>query len=218
MRGDVETPEPRRHPARMGYNPIHRDNMPGSGGDVTLLLAQLREGNQQAADQLVPLVYDELRRIAGAYIGRERLGHTLQATALVHEAYMRLAGGQPVDWQNRAHFYAIAANTMRQVLLDYARRRHAGKRGGADARKVDLDAELLIGSDTLDDVIVIDEVLERLARIDPRQSRLIELRFFAGLSVEESAEVMGVSTVTIKREWRSAKAWLHREMTTAKSG
>lgn len=191
--------------------------MPGSGGDVTLLLAQLRDGNQEAANELVPLVYAELRRIAGAYMQRERLGHTLQATALVHEAYMRLAGGQQMEWQNRAHFYALAANTMRQVLLDYARRRHADKRGGADARKVDIDAELLVGSNTLDDVIVIDEVLQRLAKIDPRQSRLIELRFFAGLTMDEAAEVMGVSTVTIKREWRSAKAWLHREMTTAKS-
>ena len=192
--------------------------MPGSGGDVTLLLAQLREGNQEAANQLVPLVYDELRRIAGSYMQRERVGHTLQATALVHEAYVRLAGGQPVEWQNRAHFYAIAAHTMRQVLLDYARRRHADKRGGSEARKVDVDAELLIAEDSLDEVMAIDELLQRLAKIDPRQSRLIELRFFAGLNVEETAEVMGVSPITVKREWRSAKAWLHREMANAKSG
>ena len=186
--------------------------MPGSGGAVTLLLTQLREGNQEAANELVPLVYGELRRMAAAYMQRERPGRTMQATELVHEAYMRLVGGESPPWQNRAHFFAIAAHTMRQVLLDYARRRHAAKRGGSNARKVDIDAELLIAGNTLDNVIAIDEVLDRLAKIDPRQSRMIELRFFGGLSVEEIAEVMGLSAVTVKREWRSAKAWLHREM------
>ena len=190
--------------------------MTGSGGDVTRLLAQLRDGHQEAADQLVPLVYDELRRMATAYMQRERPGHTLQATALVHEAYVRLVGEAPP--QNRAHFFAIAANTMRRILLDYARRHHAGKRGGAGARKVDLDADLLVGRDTLEDVIAIDEALERLARIDTRQSRLVELRFFAGLDVEEAAEVMGISATTMKREWRSAKAWLQRELAAAKPG
>jgi RNA polymerase sigma factor (TIGR02999 family) len=183
-------------------------------GDVTRLLAQLRGGNQEAADQLVPLVYNELRRMAGAYMQRERPGHTLQATALVHEAYMRLVGQEKA--QNRAHFFAIAAHTMRQVLLDYARRRHADKRGGAGARKVDLDAELFVAAEALEDVLAIDEALGRLEQIDPRQSRLVELRFFAGLDVEEAAEVMGVSPTTIKREWRSAKAWLQRELSAAK--
>lgn len=190
--------------------------MPESG-EVTVLLAQLRDGNREAADRLVPLIYRELRRMAGAYMRRERPGHTLQATGLVHEAYMRLAGGEGAQWQNRAHFFAIAAHTMRQVLLDYARKRGAGKRGGTGARKVDLDAELLVSENTLEDVIVIDEALERLAQIDERQSRLIELRFFAGLSVEEAAEVMGLSAITIKREWRSAKAWLLRELSSAQS-
>lgn len=190
--------------------------MPDTGGDVTRLLEQLRAGSQDVAEQLVPLVYNELRRIAGAQMRREQPGHTLQATALVHEAYMRLAGDVPA--QNRAHFFAIAAHTMRQILLDYARRRHAGKRGGAGARKVDLDAELLVGGDTLEDVIAIDEALERLAQIDPRQSRLVELRFFAGLDVEEAAEVMGISATTMKREWRSAKAWLQKELAAAKPG
>ena len=185
-------------------------------GDVTRLLAQLRGGNQEAADQLVPLVYNELRRMAGAYMQRERPGHTLQATALVHEAYMRLVVREPA--QNRAHFFAIAAHTMRQVLLDYARRRDAGKRGGAGARRVDLDGELPIAAEALDDVLAIDEVLKRLEQIDPRQSRLVELRFFAGLDVEEAAEVMGVSPTTIKREWRSAKAWLRRELAAANPG
>jgi RNA polymerase sigma factor (TIGR02999 family) len=186
--------------------------MPASGDNVTLLLARLRDGNQDAANQLIPLVYAELRRMAGAYMQRERPGQTLQATALVHEAYMRLVDGQPGPWQNRAHFFAIAAHTMRQVLVDQARRRHAGKRGGASARKIAIDVDLLIAPDRLEDVLAIDEALERLAAIDPRQSRLIELRFFVGLNVEEVAEVMGISPVTVKREWRSAKAWLHREL------
>jgi RNA polymerase sigma factor (TIGR02999 family) len=186
--------------------------MPASGDNVTLLLARLRDGNQDAANQLIPLVYAELRRMAGAYMQRERPGQTLQATALVHEAYMRLVDGQPGPWQNRAHFFAIAAHAMRQVLVDHARRRHAGKRGGASAREVAIDVDLLIAPDRLEDVLAIDEALERLAAIDPRQSRLIELRFFVGLNVEEVAEVMGISPVTVKREWRSAKAWLHREL------
>jgi RNA polymerase sigma factor (TIGR02999 family) len=186
--------------------------MSGAAGNVTILLTQLREGNQEAADQLIPLIYCEFRRMAGGYMQRERPGHTLQATALVNEAYLRLVGGQAAQWQNRAHFFAMAAHTMREVLLDYARRHHAGKRGGGDARKVEIDDELLIAADKLEDVLAIDELLERLAQIDPRQSRLVELRFFAGMNVEETAEVMGVSPKTIKREWRSAKAWLHREL------
>ncbi len=187
--------------------------MSAPDGQVTLLLAALREGNQEAANRLVPLIYSELRRMAASYMRRERSGHTLQATALVNEVYMRLAGGQPAPWQNRAHFFGVAAHAMRQVLLDYARSHAAGKRGGKDARKVDIDGEQLRGiSPKIENVIAIDEALERLGQIDPRQSRLIELRFFAGLSVEEAAEVMGVSEATIKREWRSAKAWLHREL------
>jgi RNA polymerase sigma factor (TIGR02999 family) len=186
--------------------------MPAPGDNVTLLLARLRDGNRDAGDQLIPLIYAELRRMAGAYMRRERPGQTLQATALVHEAYMRLVDGQQEPWQNRAHFFAIAAHSMRQVLVDHARRRHADKRGGASARKVAFDVDLLIAPDRLEDVIAIDEALERLAAIDPRQSRLVELRFFVGLDVEEAAEVMGISPATIKREWRSAKAWLHREL------
>ena len=187
-------------------------------GQVTLLLTELREGNQEAANRLMPLIYSELRRMAGSYMQRERPAHTLQATALVNEVYMRLAGGASVPWQSRAHFFGIAARAMREVLLDYARSHIAGKRGGKDAQKVDIDAEQLRGlSPKIENVIAIDEVLQRLERIDPRQSRLIELRFFAGLSVEEAAEVMGVSPVTIKREWRLAKAWLHRELETVRS-
>jgi RNA polymerase sigma factor (TIGR02999 family) len=190
--------------------------MPEPHGEVTLLLTEIRRGDEGAADRLVPLIYNELRRMAGSYMQRERAGHTLQATALVNEVYMRLAGGEPGPWQNRAHFFAIAAHSMREVLLDYARRQHAGKRGGKDAQRVEIDPELRGISPKIENVIAIDEALEHLARIDPRQSRLIELRFFAGLSAEEAAEVMGLSTVTIKREWRSAKAWLHRELSAVR--
>jgi RNA polymerase sigma-70 factor (ECF subfamily) len=190
--------------------------MPETDGDVTLLLTELREGNEEAASRLMPHIYSELRRMAGSYMQRERPGHTLQATALVNEVYMRLVGGEPVPWQNRAHFFAIAAHAMREVLLDYARRRHAAKRGGKDAQKVEVD-ELRGVSPNIENLIAIDEALERLERIDPRQGRLIELRFFAGLSVEEAAEVMDVSPATIKREWRSAKAWLHRELATVRT-
>lgn len=190
--------------------------MSDSGG-VTDWLTELREGNQEGANRLMPLIYSELHRMAASYMRRERPGHTLQATALVNEVYLRLAGGESIPWQNRAHFLAIAAHAMREVLLDYARHHSAGKRGGKDAQKVEIDAELLGTSPKIENVIAIDEALQRLARTDPRQCRLIELRFFAGLNVEEAAEVMDVSPATIKREWRSAKAWLHRELATIKS-
>jgi RNA polymerase sigma factor (TIGR02999 family) len=186
--------------------------MPDEGGNVTALLGQLRAGRTDVAGQLVPLIYDELRRIAGAQMRRERAGHTLQATAVVHEAYMRLAGDQEIQWQNRTHFFAIAARVMRQVLLDYARQRHAEKRGGEAARRVEIDAELLVGPNRIEDIVAMDEVLTRLSELDQLQGRIVELRFFAGLSVEETAEVMGISDSTVKREWRSAKAWLHREL------
>lgn len=186
--------------------------MPEADGNITLLLGELRAGNQGVADQLVPLIYQELRRIAGAQMRRERMGHTLQATAIVHEAYMRLVGEEDIQWQNRAHFFAIAARTMRRVLLDYARQKRADKRGGEGIRRVSLDAELLISSDRLDEVVALDEVLQRLSDMDAQQGRIVELRFFAGLNVEETAEVMGTSPSTVKREWRLAKAWLDREL------
>ena len=191
--------------------------MPDARADVTALLGQLRAGKQDVADHLIPLIYDELRRIAGAQMRRERAGHTLQATALVHEAYMRLAGEQEIQWQNRAHFFAIAARAMRQVLLDYARQRLAGKRGGEGAQKVEIDVELLLGANRIEEIVALDEVVTRLSELDPQQGRLVELRFFAGLNVEETAEVMGISESTVKREWRLAKAWLHRALATAES-
>jgi RNA polymerase sigma-70 factor (ECF subfamily) len=141
--------------------------MPAPGGNVTLLLTELREGNQEAADQLMPLIYGELRRMAGSYMQRERAGHTLQATALVNEVYMRLVGGDPTPWQNRAHFFGVAAHAMREVLLDHARRHIAAKRGGKDAHKVGIDVELRGVLPKIENVIAIDEALERLAQIDP---------------------------------------------------
>ncbi len=191
--------------------------MPDASGDVTALLGQLPADNQDVAGQLVPLIYDELRRIAGAQMRRERASHTLQATAVVHEAYLRLAGEREIQWQSRAHFFAIAARAMRQVLLDYARQRHAGKRGGEGAQKVEIDVDLPAGANRIEDIVAIDEVVTRLSELDQQQGRIVELRFYAGLSVEETAEAMGISESTVKREWRLAKAWLHRELAAAAS-
>ena len=184
------------------------------GGEVTSLLEKVRQGNEEAANRLIPIVYDELRRMAGAYMHRERQDHSLQATELVHEAYMRLVGPTPAQPQNRAHFFAIAAHSMRQVLMDHARKRGAGKRG-SNGQRVELEDKLVVSDENLEDVIAIDEALEKLALIDPNQCRLIELRFFGGLSVEECAEVMGFSESTVKREWRSAKALLHSMLSGA---
>ena len=184
-------------------------------GDVTQLLRRLNGGNSQAANELVPLIYNELRQLAAACMRREQAGHTLQATALVHEAYLRLMGQRNVQWNDRAHFFAVAATLMRRVLLDYARKRHTAKRGGAP-RKATLEEGLLIAEEHLEDVLALDQCLTRLAAIDPQQARLVELRFFAGLDVEETAAVMGISTATVKREWSSAKAWLNREITGRK--
>jgi RNA polymerase sigma factor (TIGR02999 family) len=191
--------------------------VPDAVSDVTALLVKLRAGNRDVAGQLVPLIYDELRRIAGAQMRRERAGHTLQATAVVHEAYVRLAGEREIQWQNRAHFFAIAARAMRQVLLDYARQRHAGKRGGEGAQKVEIDVGLLAGENRIEDIVALDQVVTRLSELDRQQGRIVELRFYAGLSVEETAEAMGISESTVKREWRLAKAWLHRELAAAAS-
>jgi len=181
---------------------------------VTELLFQLAGGNRAAVDELTPLVYRELKRIAGAQLGRERVGHTLQATALVHEAYLRLVDQREVNWQNRAHFFGVAAQIMRRILTDYARSRQRLKRGG-DVHKTSLDEALVVAEDRTSDLVQIDEALTRLEKLDGRQARVVELRFFAGLSVEETAEAMGISTPTVKREWAMAKAWLHRELSAA---
>jgi RNA polymerase sigma-70 factor, ECF subfamily len=183
----------------------------GSGpGEVTRLLAELRAGEAGADERLISLVYPDLHRLASACMRREQPGHTLQTTAVVHEAYLRLVGAEAC-WEDRAHFFGVAARIMRQVLVDHARRRIATKRGNA-RRRVALNEVLLISEQHPDDVLALDRALEKLARIDPRQGRLVELRFFAGLSVDEAARCLQISTPTVKREWRSARAWLRREM------
>jgi len=171
-----------------------------------------REGDREALESLMPLVYDELRRLAHHYLQRERSDHTLQSTALVHEAYLRLAGPSAPQWQNRAHFFGIAARVMRQILVEYARAHSAAKRGGASACKVTLDEALEIQQKTDVDVIALDGALDRLSEMDPQQSRIVELRFFTGLTIEDTSEVMGISPATVKRDWTSARAWLHREI------
>lgn len=189
-----------------------------SSNPVTELLVRWRDGDAQALDSLMPLVYAELRRLAHYYLQRERSDHTLQSTALVHEAYLRLAGKSPPQWQNRAHFFGIAAHIMRQILVEYARAHGAAKRGGASACKVTLDDALEIQEKTDVDVIALDGALDRLSELDPQQSRIVELRFFAGLTIEDTSEVMGISAATVKRDWTSARAWLHREIARSELG
>jgi len=179
---------------------------------VTRLLLQWGEGDERALEALMPLVYDELRRLAQRYVQQERLGHTLQSTALVHEAYLRLVD-QNVSWRNRNHFFGIAAQMMRRILVDHARNRAAVKRGDG-AWKVTLDEGLLAPEERDLDLVALDEVLSSLAKIDEQQSRIVELRFFAGLSIEDTAEVLKISAATVKRDWAMAKAWLYREMRT----
>jgi RNA polymerase sigma-70 factor (ECF subfamily) len=180
-------------------------------GDVTRLLAALNTGDPDARPALVSLVYSELRKLASRYLRHERANLTLQPTALVHEAYLRLAEQHGVRWQNRAHFFGVAAQAMRRILVDHARAHQASKRGGGRA-PVPLD-EVEIGTPQRpEDVALLDEALTRLEKLDPQQGRIVELRFFAGLTVEETGEVLGVSATTVKREWSLARAWLHREM------
>src|ERR1700691_5488419 len=180
-------------------------------GEVTRLLGEIGRGQKDAMNQLLPLVYDELHRLARSYFRRERGEHTLQPTALVHEAYLRLVD-QHAPMESRSHFLAVAATQMRRVLLDYARKHRAARRGGDD-QKVLLEDTMAICEQRPVDMILLDSALGRLAALDSRQAQLVELRFFAGLSVEETAEVMGVSPATIKRSWSSARAFLHREIT-----
>jgi RNA polymerase sigma-70 factor, ECF subfamily len=167
--------------------------------------------DRQSVDTLLPIVYQELRRLAANYLRRERPGQTLQPTALVHEAYLRLMKDKPNRWKNRAHFCAIAAHSMRQILIERARARGALKRGGAQPR-VTLDEALVAGGERAFDLVALDEALERLAAIDPEQARLVELRFFGGLTVEETADAMAISPATVKRHWTVARAWLAREL------
>jgi len=187
---------------------------PQSAGDLTELLLAWRHGDADALTRLTPLVYDELHRLAGVYMARERGGHPLQATALVNEAYLRLTDSSRVRWQNRAHFLAVAAQLMRRVLVDFARDRQSRKRGGG-WQQVTLDEGLILGGEPNVDLIALDEALQRLGALDPRKVQVVEMRFFGGLSLEETAEALGVSADTIGRDWNAAKAWLLRELTCA---
>lgn len=183
----------------------------GPSNQVTELLVRWRGGDKEALDSLMPLVYGELRRIAQHYLNNERSGHTLQSTALVHEAYVRLAHQDLPQWQNRAHFFAVAAQLMRQILVDYARSHRASKRGG-DVYKLALDdAEEQPQAADLD-IVALDDALKTLALMDAQQSKVVELKFFGGLSIEDTAEVLGISPSTVKRDWVTARAWLYREL------
>jgi len=184
---------------------------PESAERVSVLLHDWGQGNQNAHEELIPLVYAELRRIARHYLWRERPDHTLQSGALVNEAYLRLLHEKPPQWQNRAHFFGVAAQLMRRILVDHARSRLAAKRG-AGAPRLALNPEIALPQIREIDLVALDDALTRLAALDPQQSRLIELRFFGGLSIEETAVVLGISPATVKREWATARAWLQREM------
>jgi RNA polymerase sigma factor (TIGR02999 family) len=179
--------------------------------DVTALLNELRRGNTEAGNRLIPLVYQELRRIAAIHLRRESPQHSLQPTALVHEAYLRLVNLKEIDWQSRSHFFAISATVMRRILVDHARARGAAKRGEGWSL-VDVDEAVVPSPARPAEVLALDEALNRLAVLDPRQSKIVELRFFAGMSEEETGEVLGISARTVKRDWRVAKAWLYEEL------
>ena len=179
--------------------------------DVTLLLKAWSDGEESALDKLTPLVYAELHRLARRYMAGEHQQHSLQATALLNEAYMRLIDWKDVRWQNRAHFFAVSAQMMRRILVDHARSRRNQKRGG-DACRVTFDEALVFSKEKNPDLLALDAALERLAQLDARKSKVVELRFFGGLSVEEAAEVLKVSPFTVHRDWRLAKSWLHREL------
>jgi RNA polymerase sigma factor (TIGR02999 family) len=183
-----------------------------SPDDVTNLLLKWTQGDEAALEQLMPLVYEELRRMARQCLRRERAGHTMQTTTLIHEAYLRLVDASRVPWQDRGHFFAIAARLMRRVLVDDARKRNYQKRG-AELTRISLDEAMVLAPERDADVIALDEALDRLTQFAPRKCEVVELRFFAGLSIEETAAALRVSTDTVKREWRTAKLWLLHELT-----
>ncbi len=195
-----------------GTAPVKSTNAAIAGGDdVTQLLTLWRKGDEQALARLIPVVYQELRSRAAAYMEREASGHTLQATALVHEAYLRLAGQKDHHWENRIHFFATAASIMRNLLVDYARARRRNKRGGG-CDHLPLDEVPTLAASDLEHVLAVDEALTRLSQLDARAARIVELRHFVGLTVPEAAEVIGVSEKTVKRDWEFAKAWLQAEL------
>ncbi len=181
-----------------------------AASEVAKLLLAWSGGDQRAFEKLAPIVYDELRRLAHRYMRRERLGHSLQSTALLHEAYIRLVDYQRMDWQGRAHFFSVAAQAMRRILVEHARRKNQ-KRGGG-VQRISLDDAAEVGTGRSRDLVALDEAMNALARVDARKSKVVEMRFFGGLSVEETAEVLKVSAITVKRDWSSAKLWLYREL------
>jgi RNA polymerase sigma factor (TIGR02999 family) len=179
---------------------------------ITQLLAKWSTGDQSALEELMPLVYNELRRLASAYLRRERAGHTLQPTALVNEAYLKLVDQKNARWQNRAQFYGIAAQLMRRILVDHARLKYAEKRGGAEQQRLSItSAEILATKPDLD-LLALNEALDELTAMDPQQGRIVELKFFGGLSIEETAEVLGIGHATVERDWKMARAWLRRKL------
>jgi RNA polymerase sigma factor (TIGR02999 family) len=180
-------------------------------GEVTELLRRMRAGQKEAASKLLPLVYNDLRRLAAARLRRERRSHTLQPTALVHEVFLRLVGGHNVDWRNRAHFFAVAAGIIRHILVDHARDSKSLKRGGS-LQRVELDEAFQYAEERSSELVALDEALDRLAEFSPRQSQMVEMRFFGGLNEEEIASVQGISARTVKRDWRIARAWLHTHL------
>lgn len=184
-----------------------------SSHEVTQLLLAWSNGDESALDKLAPLVHNELHRIASRYIHQERPGHILQTTALIHEAYIQLISQKTRRWENRSHFYGVAAKAMRRILVNYARSQNRFKRGG-EARKVSLDEAAIVTAQPSTDLIALDEALKALEQINPRQSTIVELRFFGGLSIEEAAEVLKLSTATVRGDWTIAKAWLHREISS----
>ena len=185
---------------------------PSTSHEISQLLAEWSDGNQAALDQLYPLVYDELRRLAHRYLRRERKGHTLQTTALINEAYLRLVDQRHVRWENRSHFFGIAAKMMRRILVDHARRYEYAKRGGG-AVKISLDEVAVVAKERARELLLLDEAIASLAKIDARRSHVVELRFFAGLSNEEIGEVLNISGNTVMRDWNLARAWLYKELT-----
>jgi RNA polymerase sigma factor (TIGR02999 family) len=190
--------------------------MTASPHEISHLLARYSNGDQGALDQLMPLVYGRLHEMAKRYMRAQPIGHTLQTTALIHEVYLKLVGQEEKGWQNRAHFFGVAAHAMRHILVDYARARHAAKRGG-EAHEVSFDEAAVVTTERAAEVVALDDALHGLANLNPRQTRVVELRYFGGLSVKETAEVLGVSTETVKRDWRMAKVWLLRELQRSKA-
>ena len=180
---------------------------------ITKMLREWSDGRREALDELLPLVYDELHRQAARYLRRERQDHTLQTTALIHEAYLKLIDQRSTNWESRTHFFAIAAQAMRRILVDYARKKNSGKRGGADSDLSLDEAAHVATNEKSVDLVALDEALTRLATEDEQQARVVELRYFGGMTLDETANALGISPATISRDWAMAKAWLHRELT-----